>query len=67
MALRADTWHMALLLPAGCAIAKTRVSAARTASDQGPRPRMIDHFNEPASRATSHERWTLFALSPKQS
>jgi hypothetical protein len=46
------------LLPAGRAIAKTWVSAART-SDQGLRPRMIDHFNEQASRAT---RWALFAL-----
>jgi hypothetical protein len=41
------------LLPAGRAIAKTWVSAARTPSDQGLRLRMIDHFNEPASRATS--------------
>jgi hypothetical protein len=49
---------MALGFPAGRAIAKTWVSAART-SDQGLRPRMIDHFNEPASRAT---RWTLFTL-----
>ena len=47
------------LLPAGRAIAKTWVSAARTPSDQGLRLRMIDHFNEPASRAT---RWALFAL-----
>ena len=48
---------LTLLLPAGRAIAKTWVSAARTASDQGLRPRMIGHFNEPVSRIASHERW----------
>ena len=48
------------LLPAGRAIAKTWVSAART-SDQGLRPRMIDHFNEPASRATRGGRSLPFA------
>jgi hypothetical protein len=54
---RADTWRCSRL--GVRAIAKTaRVSAART-SDQGLRPRMVDHFNEPASRAT---RWALFAL-----
>jgi hypothetical protein len=56
---------MALFAPVGRALAKTWMSAARSTetSDQGLyglRPRMIDHFNEPASRAT---RWALFALS----
>jgi hypothetical protein len=41
------------MLPAERAIAKTWVSAARTSDDQGLRPRMIDHFNEQASRATN--------------
>jgi hypothetical protein len=45
--------------PAGRAIAKTWVSAARTPSDQGLQLRMIANFIEPASRAT---KWVLFAL-----
>jgi hypothetical protein len=56
---QADTWLA--LLPAGRAIAKTWVSAART-SDQDLRPRMTAHFNEPASRAT---RWALFTAVSK--
>jgi hypothetical protein len=53
--------HTAMaLLPAGRAIAKSWMSAART-SDQGLRPRMIDHFNEPASRATRGGRSLPFA------
>jgi hypothetical protein len=49
------------LLWVGRALAKTWVSAARSTetSDQGLQPRMVVHFNEPASRAT---RWALFAL-----
>jgi hypothetical protein len=45
-----------------CARENIDESAARSTetSDQGLRPRMIDHFNEPASRATP--RWALFAL-----
>jgi hypothetical protein len=52
---------MALFAPVGRALAKTWMNAARSTetSDQRLRPRMIDHFNEPASRAT---RWALFAL-----
>ena len=48
------------LLPHGLACAKTWVSAART-SDQGLRPRMTDHVNEPTSRATRGGRSLPFA------
>jgi hypothetical protein len=54
--------YMALAAP-GWACARENMGESRTrsteTSDQGLRPRMIDYFHKPASRAT---RWALFAL-----